>query len=177
MNHETHILKKSFREEKKKVMDNLSKLLMKTSQKAQECEIQTPFKLKIYHSDFYVERDTAEEDLYDTWDDLMKAQDRGEGKINIEKWNEIVEATKKTMQPTKTCIKCKQEKLITDFYFNPKMKDGVHSWCKECQKKYKKQWNTAHKKERLEYNKLYVAENFEAVKKYQKKYRENHKIK
>lgn len=50
--------------------------------------------ISIYNSSNLIERDTAEESLYCTWDDLMDAQERGEGEINIEKWKELVRKTK-----------------------------------------------------------------------------------
>lgn len=34
--------------------------------------------------------------------------------------------------PRKTCTKCKRAKGLQYFYANPRSKDGMHSWCKEC---------------------------------------------
>lgn len=84
------LLKKSFREEKKKLMDNLYALIKKRSQ-----EVRKPpsYEFKIYRTEF-IERDTAEDDLYKTFNELMEAQERGEGKINVENWNNIVQLTK-----------------------------------------------------------------------------------
>lgn len=36
----------------------------------------------------------------------------------------------------KVCRKCGVEKIPTAFTPNPKLKDGLHSWCKECMKSY-----------------------------------------
>lgn len=33
---------------------------------------------------------------------------------------------------TKRCRKCKKTKPLSQFYKNPRAKDGVHSYCKKC---------------------------------------------
>ncbi|KFB71690.1 MAG: hypothetical protein AW09_003145 [Candidatus Accumulibacter phosphatis] len=35
---------------------------------------------------------------------------------------------------TKICVKCKQEKSILEFHKNSRSSDGLHSYCKECNK-------------------------------------------
>ncbi len=35
---------------------------------------------------------------------------------------------------TKICVKCKQEKPVLDFHKNARSSDGLHSYCKECNK-------------------------------------------
>ncbi|MCM8596202.1 hypothetical protein [Accumulibacter sp.] len=35
---------------------------------------------------------------------------------------------------TKVCVKCKQEKSVLDFHKNSRSADGLHSYCKECNK-------------------------------------------
>jgi hypothetical protein len=35
---------------------------------------------------------------------------------------------------TKTCVKCKQEKPVLEFHKNSRSADGLHSYCKECNK-------------------------------------------
>lgn len=42
----------------------------------------------------YIERFADDEDLYQTREELMEAERRGEGKVNWDKFNEIVEQTK-----------------------------------------------------------------------------------
>ncbi|WP_291995117.1 hypothetical protein [Candidatus Accumulibacter sp. ACC003] len=37
-----------------------------------------------------------------------------------------------TSMNTKTCVKCKQEKSVVDFHKNSRSTDGLHSYCKEC---------------------------------------------
>lgn len=92
--HQDQILKKSLREERKKVMDNLSKLVKKRSQNVRKSP---SYEFKIYRTEF-IERDTAEDDLYQSIDELKEAELRGEGMINFEKWKEIVEKTKKELE-------------------------------------------------------------------------------
>jgi len=33
---------------------------------------------------------------------------------------------------TKVCVKCKQEKPVIEFHKNSRSTDGLHSYCKEC---------------------------------------------
>ncbi|MEF8699718.1 MAG: hypothetical protein V5B36_11750 [Candidatus Accumulibacter sp. UW25] len=35
---------------------------------------------------------------------------------------------------TKICVKCKEEKSLDDFHKNSRSSDGLHSYCKECNK-------------------------------------------
>ena len=35
---------------------------------------------------------------------------------------------------TKICVKCKQEKSVLEFHRNSRSTDGLHSYCKECNK-------------------------------------------
>lgn len=35
---------------------------------------------------------------------------------------------------TKVCVKCKQEKSVLEFHKNSRSSDGLHSYCKECNK-------------------------------------------
>ncbi len=37
-----------------------------------------------------------------------------------------------TSMPTKVCVKCKQEKPLLEFHKNSRSADGLHSYCKEC---------------------------------------------
>ena len=69
----------------------------KRSQKAQECETE-PFTRIIYiYNTKYVERFADYNDLYQTREELMEAERRGEGSIRWDVFNEIVEQTKKIL--------------------------------------------------------------------------------
>jgi hypothetical protein len=37
-----------------------------------------------------------------------------------------------TPMATKVCVKCKQEKSLLEFHKNSRSADGLHSYCKEC---------------------------------------------
>lgn len=37
-----------------------------------------------------------------------------------------------TPMATKVCVKCKQEKSLLEFHKNSRSTDGLHSYCKEC---------------------------------------------
>lgn len=58
----------------------------------------------------YTERETAEEDLYQSREELKEAEERGEGKINWENWDKVAEQTQQQLQdynqhkPTKKSI-------------------------------------------------------------------------
>ena len=45
----------------------------------------------------------------------------------------------------KRCSKCGQVKPIGDFYRNKRAKDGLISYCKQCNKEYQAEWSTNHK--------------------------------
>lgn len=44
-----------------------------------------------------------------------------------------------TTTTTKVCCKCKRELPVEEFYKNKKMKDGLQSYCKQCQVDYSRQ--------------------------------------
>lgn len=93
-NHQDVVLKKSLQERRKTTMDNLQALLKQTQQRQKEEQIQPSFKFKVYHSDFYIERDTNEEDLYKTIDELKQWEQEHYPCINWKVWQKIVEETK-----------------------------------------------------------------------------------
>ena len=81
-------LKSLLQQEKLKKMEQLQVLALKASQKALN-EATEPFNYKVYNSNL-IERETAEENLYTTREELMAAEERGEGKINWEKFDQLV---------------------------------------------------------------------------------------
>jgi len=42
---------------------------------------------------------------------------------------------------TKICSKCKNAKSITEFWKQKSSKDGLHCWCKECYRNWRREWN------------------------------------
>lgn len=58
---------------------------------------------------------------------------------------------------TKVCVKCKTEKDISEFYI--KKNGRLHSWCHECRKEAKREWDIKNKNHIIEYklkNKEYI---------------------
>ena len=70
----------------------------------------------------------------------------------------------------KQCSKCKEEKDETCFSIDKANKSGLRSWCKDCNKKQKKQWNKNNKKK----VKKYQQDNKKRIKEYRKKYNKEH---
>jgi hypothetical protein len=54
---------------------------------------------------------------------------------------------------TKICFKCGEEKLISEFYNHPKMKDGILGKCKSCTKKDVKENRIKNQEYYIEYDK------------------------
>lgn len=86
---------------------------------------------------------------------------------------------------TRICSKCNIEKDITEFSKAKTNKDGIRKLCKDCCKKYQKQWKENKKEETKEQNKLYreshkeerkqyLDKNKEALKEKGKQYRKTH---
>ena len=82
-------------QEKLKKMEELYLLVQKPSQKQNK---QPPSKLKTYHSTT-IERFSSDDELYTTREQLMEAEDRGEGKINWSVWDRLVEESKYNNKP------------------------------------------------------------------------------
>ena len=84
---------------KRQRVDKLIKEREKASQNEQKQAIiqitiqtlRTP--IPIYHSNQF-ERDSAEDDLYLTREELMEAEERGEGSINWDFWDYLTEQTR-----------------------------------------------------------------------------------
>jgi len=71
----------------------------------------------------------------------------------------------------KTCYKCKEEKSLGEFSRDKYRRDGLRSYCKDCEKAYRQE----NKELIYEKNKVYCQENKEAVVKYQKAYQQANK--
>jgi len=55
----------------------------------------------------------------------------------------------------KACTICSVTKPFSEFYKNSKMKDGYHSYCKECLKSYSLTWGRENRKTLLSYQRKY----------------------
>ena len=88
----------------------------------------------------------------------------------------------------KVCTKCKVEKDFDEFYKNARLKDGLKSQCKDCDRKYheknkeriakrKKEYNQKNREKVMEYGRKYRENNKEKIMIYQKKYIQNNRDK
>lgn len=93
--------KKAKQAVKKALADKLSTKDEKLAQKAQEQQITAISRTITIYNTKYVERFADEGELYNTREELMEAEQRGEGKINWDKFNEIVEQTKQFLNNDK----------------------------------------------------------------------------
>ena len=77
----------------------------------------------------------------------------------------------------KRCTKCGRWLVASSLNFNKakKGKFGLRAQCKECEKKYKKEYDETNKYAKAEYNKKYYEQNKEAIAKYKKRWDEENK--
>jgi hypothetical protein len=52
----------------------------------------------------------------------------------------------------KLCARCDQWKPLEAFRPNPRMRSGLNSWCKGCQKQRNREWRAEHPEAELNYN-------------------------
>ena len=83
---------------KKALADKLSTKDKKLAQNAQECETDALSRIIYNYNTRYIERFADENELYKTREQLKEAEQRGEGKLNWDKFNELVEQTKQMLQ-------------------------------------------------------------------------------
>lgn len=81
---------KRFKDER---LPTIFKKTQPVQNKQPQRQIKCSFSITIYQSNL-IERETAEEDLYQTREELMEAEDRGEGAINWELWDKLVNINK-----------------------------------------------------------------------------------
>lgn len=77
----------------------------------------------------------------------------------------------------KLCAKCGLEKPKEDFNWKNKAKGWLSSWCRECNKEYRKEHYKKNKEQILEDQRKYYKENKERRNEYSKKYRKENKEK
>lgn len=49
-----------------------------------------------------------------------------------------------TMETRKRCSKCGIEKALSEFYKDSRTPSGLHYWCKECMRLYRRAWHRKH---------------------------------
>jgi 5-methylcytosine-specific restriction endonuclease McrA len=74
----------------------------------------------------------------------------------------------------KRCCKCKQVKIINHFSKDRSRKDGLRNICKECDKKYKKEFRLNNRDSIREYDKKYRLKNLDRIRKRARKNRLAH---
>ena len=86
-----------------------------------------------------------------------------------------------TAETTQRCTKCGEEKPLSEFSFDKKLRNGHCSWCKRCKSAATKQWSAEHKERRAsrseqvrEYNRKYRQEHAAEVRQASKKWRAEH---
>lgn len=99
--------KKRLQEQKyRKAQESIKKALAKqqsnkqkkTSQNAQEQQIEVFSRTIIIYNTKYIERFADDDDLYVTREQLKEAEERGEGKINWKLWDNLVQKTKQQLK-------------------------------------------------------------------------------
>lgn len=95
---ETKKYRKAQESTKKALADKLSIKQEKTPQKAQKQQITVISRTMHIYNSRYIERFADENELYTTREQLKQAEERGEGKIKWDKFNELVEQTKQMLQ-------------------------------------------------------------------------------
>ncbi len=89
------LIKKALRDEKKKVMDNLSTLIKKTPQKGWK---QPQIESNPYYQDQWQLWEPNESDLFQSIDELKEWEEEHHPCINWDVWNQLVEQTKKEIE-------------------------------------------------------------------------------
>ena len=75
----------------------------------------------------------------------------------------------------RTCCICDKEKSLSDFYKDRTKKSGLSDTCKECSKKYTKEYSKNHQDKIINYQRNYREKNKELINKQQKQYYEENK--
>lgn len=94
---ETKKYKKAQESIKKALAKQQSINAKKLAEKAQKQQTEAISRTIYIYNTKYIERFIGEDDLYTTREQLEEAEQRGEGKVNWDKFNEIVEETKQML--------------------------------------------------------------------------------
>lgn len=83
---------------KKALAKQQSKKQEKMPQKAQEKQIEVFSSILTIYNTKYIERFVGDDDLYVTREQLKEAEERGEGKVNWDRFDELVNKTRKDLK-------------------------------------------------------------------------------
>lgn len=72
--------------------------------------------------------------ILDKWFNIHESLSKNEYIIMKDVYDFVVDNIHNRQVKTKQCYRCKQEKTIDNFYRNNSSKDGLQSYCKDCQK-------------------------------------------
>ena len=86
---------------KKALAKQQSKKQEKTPQKSQEQQIEAFSSILTIYNTKYIERFVGEDDLYVTREQLKEAEAKGEGKIHWDRFDELVNNTRKDLKKRK----------------------------------------------------------------------------
>ena len=76
---------------------------------------------------------------------------------------------------TKTCTRCGIDKPVKEFNKDKNRKNKLYPWCKDCRKKYKKEYYEENKEMFLKKNENYRDSHKEKIKEYKNTHKESHK--
>jgi hypothetical protein len=71
----------------------------------------------------------------------------------------------------KTCRRCSNEKPASDFGSNSRMKDGLRSWCRECDRTYALEWRRQNRERYLKSGRAWKAANQDRQLEYKRRHR------
>ena len=78
---------------------------------------------------------------------------------------------------SKICSKCKVEKDFAEFHKRIDVKDGLRSYCKDCNTEYSQEWRENNRERVAETNSRWNQKNKERIAKYNKKYQKDNREK
>lgn len=88
--------KKKYEKARQQVKKELQQKNKIKEQPQQPTTAKITYKVTVYDKSL-IERFTAEEDLYQTWEELKEAEDRGEGALNWEVLEKLIEKLRKNL--------------------------------------------------------------------------------
>lgn len=75
----------------------------------------------------------------------------------------------------KTCTKCHATKALEAYNRNAQCKDGLHPYCRDCQRDYKREWDIANREKQRQYKREHYQANREQELERHRKYRQENR--